>query len=48
MLLDGVPAEVVAERLGHSGIAITMDLYSHVAPTMHRDAAERLGLALTV
>jgi integrase len=26
----GVPMKVVSERLGHSGIAITSDVYSHV------------------
>jgi integrase len=35
-----VPAKVVSERLGHANIAITMDLYSHVLPSMD-DAAAR-------
>jgi integrase len=34
---------VVQERLGHASIAITLDLYSHVAPGMQEDAADRLG-----
>ena len=25
--------------LGHSTVAITLDTYSHVTPTMHREAA---------
>jgi len=29
--------------LGHSTIAITLDLYSHVIPTMHREAAQQFG-----
>jgi integrase len=39
-LTAGVPAKVVSERLGHANIAITMDLYSHVLPSMD-DAAAR-------
>ena len=32
----------VQERLGHSKIAITMDTYSHVLPSMHQDVARKL------
>lgn len=35
--------------LGHSQVGVTLDLYSHVTPTMHRQAAvtfdELLGTA---
>ena len=31
---------VVQERLGHSTIAVTLQTYSHVSPTLHSDAAE--------
>jgi integrase len=41
-LIKGVHPKVVQERLGHSSIAITLDTYSHVLPSMQRDAAERL------
>jgi integrase len=34
---------VVQERLGHSSIAITMDIYSHVLPSMETDAADRVA-----
>ena len=46
MLAAGVPAKVVQEQLGHSSIAITMDLYSHLMPGMKRDASERLAALL--
>lgn len=36
----GVHPRVVQERLGHSTIAVTLGTYSHVAPTMHDEAAE--------
>ena len=39
----GIHPKVVQERLGHSSIAITMDLYSHVTEGMDRDAAETVA-----
>lgn len=39
----GVHAKVVQERLGHSNISTTMDIYSHVTPTMQVDAVQRLS-----
>jgi integrase len=42
LLLAGEHPKVVQERLGHSNISITMDIYSHVLPTMQRSATERL------
>jgi integrase len=35
----GIHPRVVQERLGHSTIAITLGIYSHVAPTLHDEAA---------
>ena len=45
LLAEGVHLKVVSERLGHSSIAITADIYSHVLPTVQRSAAERFGEA---
>jgi integrase len=42
MLLAGVHPKVAQERLGHSTITTTLDLYSHVTDTMQIDAASRL------
>ncbi|HVA73748.1 MAG TPA: tyrosine-type recombinase/integrase [Acidimicrobiales bacterium] len=39
-LEQGVHPRVVQERLGHANIAITLDIYSHVSPTLHDEAAE--------
>ena len=39
-LKAGVHPKVVSERLGHATIAVTLDLYSHVVPSIARDAAE--------
>ena len=35
----GVHPKVVQERLGHSSIAVTLDIYSHTTPGMDEDAA---------
>ena len=43
MLLSGTSAKVASNRLGHSTINITMDLYSHVLKDMNEDAADRLN-----
>jgi len=48
MLLSlGAYPKVIQERLGHSTIATTMDVYSHVAPTMQREAANIFATALS-
>ncbi|MGH2796502.1 MAG: tyrosine-type recombinase/integrase [Thermoleophilaceae bacterium] len=44
-LAQGVHPKVAQEALGHSTIAVTMDLYSHVVPTLQRDAARTMGAA---
>jgi len=46
MLASGIPPKVAAERLGHSDPSLFMNLYSHVTPTMQREAADKLGQAL--
>ena len=38
----------VQERLGHSKMSTTMDLYSHVMPSMQKDAVKRFAMALEV
>lgn len=45
-LEQGVHPKVVQERLGHASIAVTMDLYSHVMPTVQKDAAAQLEKVL--
>jgi integrase len=47
MLASGVHPRIAQERLGHSSVAITMDIYSHVLPGMQADAAKKVGDALT-
>lgn len=42
----GIHPKIVSDMLGHSSIAITLDLYSHVTPTMAREAASALDALL--
>jgi integrase len=42
LLAQGVPPKVVQEILGHSSIAITMDVYGHLLPGARRDAADKM------
>jgi integrase len=39
MLQEGVHPKIVSERLGHSRVGVTMDVYSHVLPDMQTQAA---------
>lgn len=40
LLKQGVHPKIVSERLGHSSISMTLDTYSHVIPSMQKEAAE--------
>jgi integrase len=42
LLEAGVHPKVVQDLLGHSTIAITLDTYSHVTPTLHIQAVGEL------
>jgi integrase len=46
LLASGVHPKVASERLGHSKVGITLDLYSHVLPGMQADAANRVDAVL--
>jgi integrase len=46
MLAAKVHPKIVQERLGHSSIAITMDIYSHLMPNMQGEAAAAVDDAL--
>jgi integrase len=46
LLMINEHPKVVSERLGHSSIQITLDLYSHVSPNMQESAARGLGKLL--
>lgn len=42
-LQAGVSAKVVCNRLGHASVAFTLDVYSHVVPSLQEEAAERVA-----
>jgi integrase len=42
LLRAGEHIKVVSERLGHSSVGITLEIYVHVLPGMPRDAANRM------
>ena len=46
LLSMGTHPKVVQELLGHNQISMTMDIYSHVLPTMQKDAVSKLNDAL--
>ena len=43
LLSMGIHPKVVQELLGHSTIAMTLDTYSHVLPSMHEEAMRKMG-----
>ena len=45
LLAGNVHPKIASERLGHSKVGITLDLYSHVLPGMQADAVARVDLA---
>jgi integrase len=47
LLAQGVPARVVMETLGHSEISLTLNTYSHVLPSLGREAALRMDEVLS-
>jgi integrase len=46
LLASGIHPKIASERLGHSKVGITLDLYSHVMPGMQDDAVAKLDAAL--
>jgi integrase len=42
-LRAGINSKIVQERLGHSNVAITLQVYSHVLPGMSEEAAETIA-----
>lgn len=42
MLKSNIPAKIASERLGHSNISTTLDLYSHVLKDMERETSDKI------
>jgi integrase len=45
-LVEGINTLVVSERLGHSSMAVTAELYQEVTPNIEDDAARRIAAAV--
>lgn len=43
----GIHPKVVSERLGHSTVALTLDVYSHAIPAMEEEAAAKIAALVT-
>jgi integrase len=46
LLSTGIHPKIAQERLGHSSISVTLDLYSHVVESMQDEAASRVDATL--
>lgn len=46
LLSNGVHPKIAQERLGHSSVGITLNLYSHVLPGMQEDAAAKVDATI--
>ena len=46
LLAQGVDPRTIMETLGHSQISLTLNTYSHVLPSLKKDAAERMNSLL--
>jgi integrase len=47
MLNHGIPPIIVARRLGHSKVSITLDTYGHLMPEMQNEAADLMDELVT-
>ena len=49
MLIErNVNPKIIQERLGHSRIGVTLDIYSHVLPSMQREAVTQLDSVISL
>jgi len=46
LLAHNVHAKIIQQRLGHSNIATTMDIYSHALPSLQKEAADKINEVL--
>jgi hypothetical protein len=46
LLRAGVSPKVISERLGHSKVGFTLDIYGHILPGMEEEAAQKVDSGL--
>jgi len=47
MLNHGIPVLIVAKRLGHSKVSVTLDTYGHLLPGMEQETANFIDGLIT-
>ena len=47
-LKNGINPKIVSERLGHSSVVITLDIYSHVLPGLQEEGLRRPAKQLSI
>ena len=47
LLAQGVDPRTIMEILGHSQVSLTLNTYSHILPSLKRDAATKMNAVLT-
>ncbi len=47
LAVQGVHLRVAMELMGHSQLAVTMQVYTHVAPDLAREAADKIDALLS-
>jgi len=45
-MAQGVNPKIVSERLGHSRISLTLDIYTHMAPGLQKQASDQISRAI--
>jgi integrase len=48
LIQQNINVKVISERLGHSKIGVTLDVYSHVLPSMQQEVADKLDEMITI
>jgi integrase len=46
LLRAGISPKVISERLGHSKVGFTLDVYSHLLPGIQEEAAQKTDAGL--
>ncbi|MDF2958800.1 MAG: integrase [Paenibacillus sp.] len=48
LVQQNINVKVISERLGHSKVGVTLDVYSHVLPSMQQEVADKLDEMISV
>ncbi len=48
MLKSNIPAKIASQRLDHSNVSTTLDLYSHILKDMEREITEKIDEIISI